>query len=63
MQDELNQFTKNDVWSLVPKSDYMDVIGTKWVFRNKMDEDGNIVMNKARLVAKWYNQEEDIDFD
>jgi len=63
MQDELNQFTKNDVWSLVPKSDDMNVIGTKWVFRNKMDEDGNIVRNKARLVAKGYNQEECIDFD
>ena len=49
MQDELNQFTRNYVWSLVPRSDEMNVIGTKWVFRNKMDEDGNIVRNKARL--------------
>jgi len=63
MQDELNQFTRNDVWFLVPKTDAMNVIGTKWVFRNKMDENGNIVRNKARLVAKGYNQEEGIDFD
>jgi len=63
MQDELNQFTRNDVWFLVPKTDDMNIIGTKWVFRNKMDEDGNIISNKARLVAKGYNQEEDIDFD
>ena len=56
MQDELNQFTRNDVWSLVPKTDAMNVIGAKWVFRNKMDESGNIVTNKARLVAKGYNQ-------
>ena len=63
MQDEFNQFTKNDVWSLVPKTDAMNMIGTKWVFRNKMDENGNIVRNKARLVAKGYNQEEGIDFD
>jgi len=63
MQDELNQFTRNDVWSLVPKTDAMNVIGTKWVFRNKMDENGNIVRNKARLVAKGYNQEEGIEFD
>jgi len=41
----------------------MNVIGTKWVFRNKMDENGNIVRNKGRLVAKGYNQEEGIDFD
>jgi len=40
----------------------MNIIGTKWVFRNKMDEYGNIVRNKARLVARGYNQEEDIDF-
>jgi len=63
MQDELNQLTRNDVWSLVPKTDAMNVIGTKWVFRNKMDENGNIIKNKARLVAKGYNQEEGIDFD
>jgi len=63
MQDELNQFTRNDVWSLVPKTDEMNVIGTKWVFRNKMDVNRNIVRNKARLVAKGYNQEEGIDFD
>ena len=62
MQDELNQFTRNDVWSLVPRTNEMNVIVTKWVFGNKMDEDGNIVKNKARLVAKGYNQEEGIDF-
>ena len=63
MQDELNQFIGNDVWSLVPNGDDINVIGTKWVFRNKMDEDWNIVNNKARLVAKGYNKEEGIDFD
>jgi len=50
------------VWSLVPRNNEMNVIGTKWMFRNKMDGDGNIVRNKARLVAKRYNQEEGIDF-
>ena len=37
-QEECNQFTTNDVWSLVPNTSGMNVIGTKWVFRNKMDE-------------------------
>jgi len=58
MHDELNQFTRNDVCFLVPKSDCMNVIGTKWVFRNKLDEFGMIIRNKVRLVTKGYNQEE-----
>jgi len=40
----------------------MNIIGTKWVFRNKLDEAGVITRNKARLVAKGYNQEEGIDY-
>ncbi|KAK0577488.1 hypothetical protein LWI29_033847 [Acer saccharum] len=51
MQDELNQFERNEVWSLVPRPKDINVIGTKWVFRNKTDESGKIVRNKARLVA------------
>jgi len=62
MHDELNQFTLNEVWTLVPRTKQMNVIGTKWVFKNKMDELGVIVRNKARLVTKGYNQEEGIDF-
>jgi len=41
----------------------MNIIGTKWVYRNKMDEHGVITRNKARLVAKGYNQEEGINYD
>ena len=43
-------------------SDY-PIIGTKWVFRNKLDENGIVIRNKARLVAKGYNQEECIDYE
>ncbi|MCH82973.1 copia-type pol polyprotein [Trifolium medium] len=63
MQEELNQFERNCVWELVPKPKDNLVIGTKWVFRNKLDENGVIIRNKARLVAKGYNQQEGIDFD
>ena len=63
MQEELNQFALNEVWTLVPRIPEMNIIGTKWVFRNKMDEHGVITRNKARLVAKGYNQEEGIDYD
>ena len=48
---------------LVPRPKHHPIIGTKWVFRNKMNEQGVITRNKARLVAKGYNQEEGIDYD
>ncbi|GJX93854.1 zf-CCHC domain-containing protein [Tanacetum coccineum] len=63
MQEELNQFIANDVWELVPLPISQSVIGTKWVFRNKLDENGIVSRNKARLVAQGYNQQEGIDYD
>jgi len=63
MQEELNQFERNNVWELVEKLDNYPVIETKWVFRNKLDENGIVIRNKARLVAKGYNQEEGIDYE
>ena len=48
---------------MVPAPKDRTIIGTKWVFRNKMDEDGVVTRNKARLVAKGYSQEEGIDYD
>jgi len=63
MQEELNQFERNNVWELVEKPDNYPVIGTKWVFRNNLDENGIVIRNKARLVAKGYNQEEGIDYE
>ncbi|KAL4282161.1 hypothetical protein GQ457_03G014660 [Hibiscus cannabinus] len=63
MQEELNQFDRSNVWTLVERPHDKSTIGTKWVFRNKLDESGNIVRNKARLVAQGYTQEEGIDFD
>jgi hypothetical protein len=54
MQEELNNFMRNEVWHLVPRPN-QNVVGTKWVFRNKQDEHGVVTRNKARLVAKGYS--------
>jgi vacuolar-type H+-ATPase catalytic subunit A/Vma1 len=50
------------VWDLVPKPQHKNIIGTKWVFRNKLNEQGEVVRNKARLVAQGYIQQEGIDY-
>ncbi|GJR41120.1 putative ribonuclease H-like domain-containing protein [Tanacetum coccineum] len=63
MQEELLQFKLQDVWVLCDLPDGKRVIGTKWVFRNKRDERGTIIKNKARLVAQGYRQEEGVDYD
>ena len=54
MNEELNQIAKNNTWDLVPRPADKNVIGSKWVFKNKMNEQGQIVRNKARLVFKGY---------
>jgi hypothetical protein len=62
MQEELNNFKRNKVWSLVP-CPKKNIMGTKWVFRNKQDEHGVVTRNKARLVAKGYAQVAVLDFE
>jgi hypothetical protein len=61
IQEELNNFTRNEVWHLVPRPN-QNVVRTKWVFCNKQDEHGLVTRNKARLVAKGYSQVEGSDF-
>ncbi|GJT21263.1 retrovirus-related pol polyprotein from transposon TNT 1-94 [Tanacetum coccineum] len=63
MEEELNQFVANDVWEFVPLPMSQSVIVTKWVFRNKLNENGIVSRNKVRLVAQGYNQQEGIDYD
>ena len=62
MHEELNNFTRNEVWTLEERPKGVRVIGTKWVFRNKQDDQGVVVRNKARLVAKGFSQVEGLDF-
>ncbi|KAK2396223.1 putative mitochondrial protein [Trifolium repens] len=52
MKEELMQFEKNEVWNLVPTPPNHSIIGTRWVFRNKLDENGKVIRNKPRLVAQ-----------
>jgi hypothetical protein len=61
MEEELNNFKRNEVWELVPRPK-QNVIGTKWVFRNKQDEFGVVTKNKEKLVGKGYTQVEGLDF-
>ncbi|GJU75709.1 retrovirus-related pol polyprotein from transposon TNT 1-94 [Tanacetum coccineum] len=63
MQEELNQFISNDVWELVHNTMDMTIIGTKLVYRNKLNGNGIVTRNKARLVAQGYNQQEGNDYD
>ena len=51
------------MWELAPRPENVHVIGTKWIFKNKTDEDGEIIRNKSRLVAQGYTQVEGVDFD
>ncbi|KAA0033543.1 gag-pol polyprotein [Cucumis melo var. makuwa] len=63
MQEKLLQFRRNNVWTLVSKPEGVNVIGTKWVFKNKTDEARCVTKNKARLVAQGYIQVKGIDFE
>jgi hypothetical protein len=63
MDEELDQIEKNDTWELVPRPKNKNVIGTKWLFRNKLNEDEKVTRNKARLVCKGYAQIEGNDFE
>jgi hypothetical protein len=62
MQEELNNFKRNKVLSLVERPK-QNIVGTKWMFRNKQDEHGVVTRNKSRLVVKGYSQVKSLDFE
>jgi hypothetical protein len=62
MHEELKNFERNQVWTLVDHPRDVNAIGTKCGFKNKQGEDGEVVRNKARLVAQGYSQVEGLDF-
>nr|GEY46215.1 Gag-Pol polyprotein [Tanacetum cinerariifolium] len=60
--EELYQFDRLDVWELVDRPLYKNVINIKWLWKNKLDEENTVIRNKSRLVAKGYAQKEGVDF-
>jgi hypothetical protein len=63
MHEELENFERNQVWELVDPPPGCKPIGTKWVWKNKEGENGEVVRNKSRLVAQGYSQKEGIDYE
>jgi hypothetical protein len=63
MDEELDQIEKNDTWKMVPRPKNNNVIDTKWVFRNKLNEYGQVTRNTTILICKGYAQVEEINFE
>jgi hypothetical protein len=63
MHEELKNVGRNQVWTLVELSRDVNVIGTKWGFKNKLGKDGEVVRNKACLVARGFSQVEGLNFE
>jgi hypothetical protein len=62
MHEELENFERNQVWTIVEPPRDVNVIGTKWVFKNKQGEDGEVVRNKGHLIAQGFTEVEGLDF-
>ena len=63
MNEKLDQIEENETWELVPRLEDKNIVGTKWIFKKKFNQDGQVIMNKSRLVCKGYAQVEGIDFE
>ena len=63
VNEELDQIEKNQTWELFPRPKSKNIVGTKWVFKNKFNEYGQVIRNKETLVCKGYAQVEGIDLE
>ena len=63
MQEEFHQLERNKMWHLVPQPKDRSIIGTKWVFRNKLDDFGKSLGTRPDIAVQGYNQEEGIDYE
>ena len=62
MDDEIGMIEKNKTWELVKLPKEKEVIGLKWIYKTKYNEDGSVQKHKARLVARGYSQEYGLDY-
>lgn len=62
MNEEIDQIEKNNILTLILRTRYKNVIGTKSIFRNKWNDNDEFVRNKDRLVCKGYAKEEGIEY-
>ncbi|CAN0824684.1 Retrovirus-related Pol polyprotein from transposon TNT 1-94 [Linum grandiflorum] len=62
MKFENDALIRNGTWSLVPRPINVNLVGSKWIFRNKYNSDGSLQRHKARLVAQGYSQRAGVDF-
>ena len=58
MNEYLDKIEKNKTWEIFPRPKRKNIVGTKWVFKNKFNEDGQVIRKKAILVCKGYDQVE-----
>lgn len=63
MNDEMHSLKQNGTWTLTNLPENRKAVGSKWIFKRKLDEDGNVVRHKARLVAQGFSQKFGTDFD
>ena len=63
MNEELDQIENNNTWELVPRHHDTNFIRIKWKFKNNLNENGDVIRNKAILVCKWYAKQESIYFE
>ncbi|CAL8138458.1 unnamed protein product [Prunus armeniaca] len=63
MEEEIRVIKKNSTWELVDRPKSKDIIGLKWIYKTKYNEDGSIQKHKARLVAKGYSQQLGVEFN
>jgi hypothetical protein len=63
MDEEIRCIENNQIWNLVDVPEYKDVISVKWIYKTKKDAEGNVQKYKARLVARGFTQQPEIDYN